>query len=304
LRESAKAIKNSVPRMSKAPFKENAVAAELLQELGLTEYEARAYVAVLTQPGGPAAAIARAAAIPRPRIYDILDRLSRRGFVVRTSGRRTAYSAVPADEVLARLRYEEDTRRARKNDAAGKLQTLLDRIGGEASADPAGAEYLEIIKNPALQLTRQNRLWQNARSRVLACSKAPYVMPRMPPKALDEAAGHIVKALKRGVTWKTVFEARTAAELADCKPIAYFVARGEKVRFKPRLPIKMAVFDGRDCIINLEEPSTGEPTITSLAITHRGLAEALESYFAQLWAEARPFRPRRAGAKTPRKRRK
>lgn len=281
-----------------------AAAAELLQELGLTEYEARAYVAVLAQPGGPAAAIARAAGIPRPRIYDILDRLSRRGFVVRTSGRRTAYRAVPTDEVLARLRHEEETRRARKNDAAAKLQTLLARIGGEASADPAGAEYLEIIKNPALQLTRQNRLWQNARSRVLACSKAPFVMPRMSPKALDEAAAHIVRALKRGVTWKTVFEARKAAELADCKPIAYFVARGEKVRFKPRLPMKMAVFDGRDCIINLEEPGTGEPTITSLAITHRGLAEALESYFARLWAEAKPFRPRRAGAATRRKRRR
>jgi sugar-specific transcriptional regulator TrmB len=281
-----------------------AAAAELLQELGLTEYEARAYVAVLAQPGGPAAAIARAAGIPRPRIYDILDRLSRRGFVVRTSGRRTAYRAVSTDEVLARLRREEETRRARKNDAAAKLQTLLDRIGGEASADPAGAEYLEIIKNPELQLTRQNRLWQNARSRVLACSKAPFVMPRMSPKALDEAAAHIVKALKRGVTWKTVFEARKAAELADCKPIAYFVARGEKVRFKPHLPMKMAVFDGRDCIINLEEPGTGEPTITSLAITHRGLAEALESYFARLWAEAKPFRPRRAAAPARRKRRR
>ncbi|MGD8718031.1 MAG: helix-turn-helix domain-containing protein [Candidatus Zixiibacteriota bacterium] len=284
--------------MSKTPSKKNADAAELLQELGLTEYEARAYVAVLAQPGGPAAAIARAAAIPRPRIYDILDRLSRRGFVVRTGGRRTSYHAVPTDQILSQLRYEEETRRARNDDAAEKLQSILDRIIGDSAEDPAGAQYFQVIKSPMLQLVHENRLWQNATSRIVACAKAPYIMPRMPHKMLDEAAAITIDALERGVTWKTVFEASDASELSDCKPIAYFMARGEKVRFTPSLPMKMAVFDGRDCVIHLEEPGTGTPAITCLFISHRGLGEVLEAYFNQLWAKATPLRIRK-GRKNP-----
>ena len=276
---------------------DNDDAVKLLQDLGLTSYEARAYVAVLGQPDGAPSAVASAARVPRQRVYDILERLLARGFVVRTSGRRVTYRAVPPEAVLARLAKEEDQSRTRKDRAASALRGFLGAIREQAAEEGPPERALEIIKNPLLVLARQNKQWQLARKRVLGTSKAPYIMPMVPMESLDKAAALINRALKRGVQWRTIFEAKDAAELADCAAINYFIARGEKVRYLPALPIKMSVVDGKESMISLEEPATARPTVTVLAITHHGLGNALEVLFEKLWAEAAPYEPRAAKPK-------
>ena len=50
-----------------------------LQALGLTEYEARAYTALLALGKSVPARVARQAGIPRPKIYETLERLESRG---------------------------------------------------------------------------------------------------------------------------------------------------------------------------------------------------------------------------------
>ena len=56
-------------------------AASLFRELGLTEYEARVYVALLRLGTGTAREIAETAGVPRTRIYDSVEALSERGLV-------------------------------------------------------------------------------------------------------------------------------------------------------------------------------------------------------------------------------
>jgi sugar-specific transcriptional regulator TrmB len=49
--------------------------------LGLTEYEARAYVAIVSIGEGGISDISQQSGIPRSRVYDIMDRLATKGFV-------------------------------------------------------------------------------------------------------------------------------------------------------------------------------------------------------------------------------
>lgn len=95
-------------------------AVEVLVQLGLSGYEARAYVALVRFGRGRGADIAREAHLPRQRIYDVLDSLAMHGIVEVVRGRPSIFTAVAPQrafrillarqrEALARL---EDRTRA------------------------------------------------------------------------------------------------------------------------------------------------------------------------------------------------
>jgi HTH-type transcriptional regulator, sugar sensing transcriptional regulator len=81
-----------------------------LQALGLTEYEARAYVALLGLGRAQPAKIARHSKIPRPKVYETLERLEARGLATRTQVSPLEYAPLSMREYLARSRREFDGR--------------------------------------------------------------------------------------------------------------------------------------------------------------------------------------------------
>src|SRR2546423_1295630 len=74
-----------------------------LARLGLTGYEARAYLALTRRGVATGAELARLAGLPRQRIYDVLEALVARGFATIRAGRPLRYSAVAPAEALERL---------------------------------------------------------------------------------------------------------------------------------------------------------------------------------------------------------
>lgn len=83
---------------------------EQLQQLGFSQYEAQAYVALLRKSPLNGYELAKTSGIPRPNIYAVLQRLEESGAVLRISTPDgTRYVPVPAQELLANLhwRYQE-----------------------------------------------------------------------------------------------------------------------------------------------------------------------------------------------------
>lgn len=84
-----------------------------LHEMGLSEYETAAYLALLQQGQGTAKEIANASDIPQSRVYDILEKLERKGFVTIQMGRPKRYGAIEPDlaveQYLNYKRNEFDT---------------------------------------------------------------------------------------------------------------------------------------------------------------------------------------------------
>lgn len=81
-----------------------------LQALGLTEYEARAYVALLGLGRAQPAKIARASRIPRPKVYETLERLEARGLATRTQSAPLEYAPLSTREYIARAQREFGSR--------------------------------------------------------------------------------------------------------------------------------------------------------------------------------------------------
>jgi sugar-specific transcriptional regulator TrmB len=80
----------------------------LLRDLGLTDYEARAYAGLVSAGPSTAGELSKSANVPYSRIYDILSRLERRGWVEIQSGRPTRYRAKAPAEVVRLLKIDQE----------------------------------------------------------------------------------------------------------------------------------------------------------------------------------------------------
>jgi HTH-type transcriptional regulator, sugar sensing transcriptional regulator len=72
-----------------------------LTEVGLTEYEARAYIALLGHPRSTAYELAKAAGLPTSKVYEVLAKLTEKRVVVsEDDGRKRRFVGVDPDEFI------------------------------------------------------------------------------------------------------------------------------------------------------------------------------------------------------------
>jgi len=79
-------------------------AVESLRDLGLTEYEAKVYTALVKLRSGTASDIHLVSGIPRSAVYGALNRLEERGIVEIQSSKPMRYRAVPPETALEKLK--------------------------------------------------------------------------------------------------------------------------------------------------------------------------------------------------------
>jgi sugar-specific transcriptional regulator TrmB len=100
-----------------------------LVQIGFSEYEAKAYVALLRESPVTGYQLAKASGVPRSMIYEVLGKLTTRGaaMTLRKEG-STQYAPVPADEFLAQLQHEQDA-------LIGALEEELAGLGAASDLD-------------------------------------------------------------------------------------------------------------------------------------------------------------------------
>ncbi len=74
-----------------------------LEKLGLTEYEAKTLSALFRLKEAEAPDISRTAQVPKTRVYDVLDRLTKRNLVIEIHGRPKRYMSMEAGKVFTSL---------------------------------------------------------------------------------------------------------------------------------------------------------------------------------------------------------
>lgn len=100
---------------------------EQLMELGMTEYEAKVYLALLQEHPATGYQLGKGAGIPRSMVYEALGRLEARGAVMKTKEEKaTFYRPVDPDTLLDRYEQEHQTRIASLRDALVPLYTQQD----------------------------------------------------------------------------------------------------------------------------------------------------------------------------------
>jgi hypothetical protein len=131
------------------------VAVDLLQRIGLSKYEAEAYLALLVDGPLTGYELGKRSAVPLSKSYETLERLARRGLAVVQPGDPPKYAAERADRLVSRTRAEQSALMNALDEALSDLQR----------ADPA-AEFW-VVRGRAQVLARAEALLDEARSQVV-----------------------------------------------------------------------------------------------------------------------------------------
>ncbi|WP_418285084.1 TrmB family transcriptional regulator [Halorubrum sp. DTA46] len=108
-------------------------AIELLQQLGLKEYEAKSFVALARRKSGTAKDIGETSEVPQTRVYDAIRVLESKGLVETQHSNPRMFRAVSIDEAVNTLRTEYVERAESLRDALSGLEPTDDESVTEAT---------------------------------------------------------------------------------------------------------------------------------------------------------------------------
>ncbi|WP_276298967.1 TrmB family transcriptional regulator [Halorussus lipolyticus] len=101
-------------------------AVETLQKLGLTEYQARCFVALVRVSSATAKEVSRIADVPYTRVYNTVEELKGQGLVEVQETDPREFRAIPADDAIRALRDEYEARLETAERTLSSLETESD----------------------------------------------------------------------------------------------------------------------------------------------------------------------------------
>lgn len=252
--------------------------AEELIALGLTSYEARAYLALVRRQWSTATQVARVASIPRQRVYDVLAGLMEKGLVSARPGRATKYAceapAVGLQRLVAGYRTELEKRERRAQAVAAELGAAWEQ--GQQYGDPL--EYIEVLRDRRAINERFAELQAAVEREILVFSKLPYAAPPQENvQGLQVAQTRIARS---------IYEFSALDDEVVIAGVHRFEEAGEQARFAPALPLKLVIIDERVVMFGMEDPIAESTDLTIVVVEHRALAQVLKIAFEAVWERA------------------
>ena len=100
-----------------------------LERLGLTQYEAKVYLALLAEHPASAYTISRNSGVPHSRVYEIARRLIAKDLVIQADTDPERFSPIPPDDLIDKLVMDHDR-------AVEGLKDQLERISFQSDFEP------------------------------------------------------------------------------------------------------------------------------------------------------------------------
>lgn len=251
--------------------------AERLVDLGLTTYEAKAYLALLRRDSSTPADVARLAHVPRQRIYDVLATLVQKGLVSQRPGPPAKYAAASPDFAIERLllRRREELADLERN-SREMIEALTPAFAeGQKERDPL--EYIEVLRNREAINERFGELQDAIQREILVFTKPPYATPPQEnPEGLAVTTSH---------TTRSVYEFSALDDPDFSAGVRRFIAAGEEARFVKKLPLKLVIIDETIVLFGMEDPVAGSTDLTLAVVEHPALAQLLKIAFNAVWEQ-------------------
>jgi HTH-type transcriptional regulator, sugar sensing transcriptional regulator len=221
-----------------------------LQALGFSQYEARAYVALLQKSPANGHEVAKLAGIPTSKVYETLERLKHKGAVLVQRSEPTLWAPVPHRELVGRLRSDMES---------------------TFSAVEQGLAQLGYEQDTALtwSLSGRGHVVDSMRRAIGRAREG--VTGALPARELAELGPSLAAAAERGVSVDLVADDGAAIDLPD----------GDGIRIRRRSDgepdqgrLAMVVGDGTETVLadlGRDRPEgmwTHHPAVALLAAEH------------------------------------
>jgi len=253
-----------------------------LQELGLNQYEAKVYLALLERDALTTSDVATISGVPRARTYDILESLVSKGLASLRPGKHKKYSAADIDTYKRNLIVDIEK-------TAVSLKRRFETIFPPADLMSNPLDYIEIIKDPALAANRFMKLRENTLSEELAFCKGPFTGDK--DKLMEQVRLQCQKFKTSPHKSRAIYQIKDDSDKWQFDMIDIVVKdAGEEARICEDLPLKATVFDENIIILALPDPVINKVSFTTMVIEHRDLARVLKVAFESLWQQAKDYR--------------
>jgi sugar-specific transcriptional regulator TrmB len=245
-------------------------AKKVLHEVGLTEYETRAYLILLERGVMTASEVSEHGGIPYSKVYETLNSLERKGWVEVERGRPSRYFPKAPSEALEAARLQlEDMVNSWKHVVMGELQPLY--------------EKRELLEKPDIWILRGEFSIMAKLREMLDITKTELLIavPAFAKEFVDSSVSVLDQLRSNGVAVKImVSEDWNVEELAGL---------GE-ARLRDNLFGGGVIVDGKEALLFLGEADIKRSYSGLLVIwsNHIGLVKFAREYFQLLWDTAKP----------------
>ncbi|MCS7385843.1 MAG: hypothetical protein NDF55_03745 [archaeon GB-1867-005] len=260
-----------------------------LKSLGLTEYEAKAYIALLDRAELTAEEVSSYSKVPLPRVYGILELLAEKGFVKILPGRPRRFEAIAPKKAFEQyVKYRESIlseELKRMKEIFSEMEGELEEIYWRNRLRIKPEELLEPLADLYEMEVRTMEIISMAREEVLIFTELFSWFPKVEREIRD--------AIKRGVKVRVLMctstpEARRRAER--------LVRMGAEVKVAPEkwYPTRGVIADRSKLIFLIwaaeEEEHYWRPVLYRPHYTeNRGLICVFLDAFEKRWASGEKF---------------
>jgi sugar-specific transcriptional regulator TrmB len=261
---------------------------EKLRQLGLTEYEAQAYLVLVKGSQMTAEEVARKAKIPIPRVYGVLDSLKKLGLIVILKGRPKKYEIVDPDEGLQNL---IDLRRQVAEESIRQLGEVCVEVKDQLSPvfwrrrlRIRPEDLLESLENLAIAEKKTKELISEATSTLDIFTDIF--------SWFDGIESELKKAVNRGIKIRVIMDMQHSTTK---KTVGKLQSLGIEVRQTPDLkfPVRGTLTDGSKVVFLIwaspeggrEEPRyVYRPSFSA----NEGIVSIFQHSFEYRWIQAKP----------------
>jgi len=262
-----------------------------LRDLGLSEYEARAYRALLRTGPTTAKDLSRASEVPMGRIYDVLNSLEQHNLVrSQAASRPKKYVAVEPDAALDRLL---DEKKQELQTQAEQYESVVDELSSELDAgEPVDGQFwtAAVGAEEATDLLLE---------RIAAAERRVVVVAGAPATGFDlgtigeRVTAELESALERGVEIRVLLSPATVDELPRSVGRRYTAELAEvdgfEVRTSPGVDGTFNVFDEIEVCIEVPHPLSADEPFAMIDVKDIEFATSVKEQFEPRWAESEPL---------------
>ncbi|GAB6861488.1 TrmB family transcriptional regulator [Haloplanus litoreus] len=250
-----------------------------LQEMGLSEYEASTYVGLLRGGTSTAKEVANRAGVPQSRVYDVLDSLKTKGFVVVQEGRPKKFGPIEATRAVSQFREFKRREHVRRLD---EIQGLGEHFLNAVDDADYGRESDEVdiswsYPNRHHILEKLERLGEAAESEILMITT---------PESFERIANHHAELLAE----KHEQGVEIRALISDDREVDAAVRDRARELMTMRLVQdirgRLYTYDGEGILLAFRAQNDDGYVGISTASPH--LYTTLSQLFELLWADGEP----------------
>jgi len=249
-----------------------------LIDVGMSEREARVYLALLSKRCATAADLQKISGVPQSKIYEIIGSLIRQGYCTeRKTGRKRTFEIINPEVTLNSSFKNLQERLESSFSLKDELFDLYSTSG--KIAEPL--EYIEVIRGNESVHNRYCQLVHNTDKELLGFGRRPYACDTEEKSSQQDMESENIVARGGIVRW--VFELELPDDAWIVEDIKNLQEKGEQFRIAEKLPLKMMIFDRELLLVAEEEPYGPSGELTMSLIKQRTIVNAFYALFEFFW---------------------